>query len=236
MASLERLARVLGHAFSDPALLEQALTHRSAGANNYERLEFLGDSVLELVISEILYDRFPEASEGQLTRARASVVREPTLARVARSLDLGAFLRLGGGELKSGGFDRDSILADAVESMIGAIYLDAGYRGARRFIEQLFADDLENVNPGQVRKDAKTRLQEYQQSRGAGLPEYHVEAVTGASHQQHFVVHCRLPGNERVFHGEGGSKRKAEQAAAAAALDWRIRGEEINDVQQPAGK
>lgn len=207
------------HVFKDPRLLEQALTHRSAGPTNNERLEFLGDSVLELVVSEYLYRRFERAAEGQLTRTRASIVKEPTLARVARSLALGDRLRLGGGELKSGGFDRDSILADALEALIGALYLDGGLAAARTFIQEHFAGELQSADPARIHKDPKTRLQEYLQSHGRELPVYEVTGVVGASHDQLFTIDCLIPDENRVFRGEAGSKRKAEQTAAAKALD-----------------
>ncbi len=219
MRDYRRLGRAIDHEFRNPGLLEEALTHRSAGAKNYERLEFLGDSVLELVVSDHLYRRFPGAHEGQLTRIRASIVREPTLARVARSLSLGRFLKLGGGELKSGGFDRDSILSDALEAVIGALYLDGGMPAADAFIKTHFADELAAANPERVRKDPKTRLQEYLQGQARALPEYEVDEIRGASHEQRFRVSCRIPGVETVFRGEGSSKRKAEQRAAATALE-----------------
>ncbi len=219
MPARERLSRAVGHEFADAGLLSQALTHRSAGGCNYERLEFLGDSVLELVVSEYLYRRFPDAHEGQLTRVRAAIVREPTLARVARALDLGRHLDLGGGELKSGGFDRDSILADALEAVIGALYLDGGLAPARAFIEARFADELAAANPEKLRKDSKTLLQEYLQSRALELPVYEVLEIAGASHAQRFVVSCRVPGVDDAFRGDGSSKRRAEQSAAAAALE-----------------
>ncbi|KAA3623688.1 MAG: ribonuclease III [Proteobacteria bacterium] len=218
MSDIERLRRAIGFPVRGGGLLNQALTHRSAGAVNYERLEYLGDSVLEFVVSEYLYLRFPHAAEGQLTRTRAQIVKEPTLARVARSLSLGDYLRLGGGELKSGGFDRDSILADALEAIIGAFYLDGGLETAREFVLERFADELEGVDPERVHKDPKTMLQEQLQGRGGALPVYEVAGVSGAAHDQVFVVHCRIPGDDRVFEGEGGSKRKAEQSAAVKAL------------------
>jgi ribonuclease III len=218
MTVTERAQRVLGDRFRYRALLDQALSHRSSGAVNNERLEFLGDSVLELVISEDLYRRFPGASEGQLSRTRASIVKEPTLARVARSLDLGKSLRLGGGELKSGGYDRDSILADALEAIIGALYLDGGLDAARDFIFDHFEEEIRCADPDRVHKDPKTLLQEYLQGRGREVPEYELMEASGVAHEQVFVVHCRLPGDDRLFRGVGPSKRKAEQDAAAQAL------------------
>lgn len=219
MTDRERLGRALGHEFNDVELLDRALTHRSAGARNNERLEFLGDSVLQLVVSESLYERFPDAGEGQLTRTRAAIVKEPTLAAVARELSLGEHLTLGGGELKSGGFDRDSILADALEAVIGAICVDAGLEAARSFVHSRFGPLLDSADPMKARKDPKTMLQERLQGRGLELPEYVVQTIEGAGHDQRFVVHCRVPGAGEVFEGTGTSKRRAEQAAAARALE-----------------
>lgn len=218
MNDYDRLAAAIGHAFADPALLRQALTHRSAGSPHYERLEFLGDSVLSLVVSELLYQRFPRAREGQLTRMRSSIVRGPTLAKIARALGVGGALHLGGGELKSGGFDRDSILADAVEAIIGALYLDGGMPVAAAFIQRRFGTEIDAVNPDKPNKDAKTRLQEVLQARGLGLPEYRIVAESGASHDRHFVVGCDCPGIDGEVRGEGGSRRRAEQDAANRAL------------------
>ncbi len=215
---LERLSRDLGHEFGDSALLEAALTHRSAASLNNERLEFLGDAILSFVISAELYRRFPEADEGSLSRLRAALVRGETLAQLARGLSLGEHLRLGGGELKSGGRRRDSILADALEAVIGAVYLDAEIDAAKVLVLRLFDRSLNGVSPAVVLKDPKTRLQEYLQSRHLALPVYDVVSVEGDPHAQTFVVTCLVPGLKEPVPGTGSSRRKAEQTAAEAAL------------------
>ncbi len=214
----EQLTRRLGHRFRDPRLLEAALTHRSARGRHNERLEFLGDGVLDLVIADALYHRLPQADEGQLSRLRANLVNRDALAALARGLELGEALRLGSGELKSGGKRRDSILADAVEALIGAVYLDAGYEAARDFVMRLYGPLLEEVDLKQAEKDPKTRLQEYLQGRGLALPQYRVLEITGAAHEQHFRVACRVDALDLECEGEGSSRRRAEQAAAAEAL------------------
>lgn len=216
---LERLSRALGHQFRDGVLLEEALTHRSAGSANNERLEFLGDAVINFVVSADLYGRFPQADEGTLSRLRAALVKGETLAKLAKELDLGEHLRLGPGELKSGGFRRESILADGFEALIGAVYLDAGIDTARERILTLFEPVLRKVSPSDVLKDPKTRLQEFLQSRREPLPTYDVVSVQGEAHEQIFVVECRVAGLERPVQGKGSSRRKAEQAAAKAALE-----------------
>ncbi len=217
-AALERLETALGYRFRQPALLETALTHRSAGRRNNERLEFLGDAILGFVISEALFERFPEATEGQLSRMRANLVKGETLAGIARHLNLGDHLILGSGELKSGGFRRESTLADAVEALIGAIYQDGGLDAARDFVLRHLGRHIDRLDPGGVLKDPKTRLQEYLQARGRALPRYEVTAVRGKTHDQVFEVVCHVDGLEEPSRGSGGSRRKAEQAAAAAAL------------------
>lgn len=214
----DELCRRLGYRFNDPELLRRALTHRSFGTQHNERLEFLGDAVLGLSIAAALYDQFPDLREGALTRARASLVRRETLADLARKLDLGTDIRLGGGELKSGGHNRDSILADVLEAVLGGVYLDGGFDAVRDVVTRLFADQVTALNPGTVLKDPKTELQEYLQERAQGLPEYHLRNISGRDHAQHFVIECRVPGMEPVI-GEGGSRRKAEQQAARHALD-----------------
>jgi ribonuclease-3 len=214
----------LQYAFSDPGLLEQALTHRSKGNRNYERLEFLGDSILNFVIAEALFERFPAASEGPLSRSRAALVRKETLAQLARSLDLGARLLLGGGELKSGGFNRDSILADSLEAIIGAIYVDGGIMAARDFVLRLYESLLSDVNPARVQKDPKTRLQEMLQERGMRVPDYEVLEVRGEAHDQHFVVQCRVEALDTPVRGEGSSRRRAEQDAATRAIEQLSKG------------
>ena len=216
----EKFQTLTGYQFRQIELLEQALTHRSyARAENYERLEFLGDSVLNLVISKHIYQRFTDASEGELSRLRASLVKEATLAKVAREIDLGEYLRLGSGELKSGGYRRASILADAVEALIGAVYLDADFNHAESVILRLYRNQLENLDSGVNLKDAKTRLQEYLQARKSGLPEYAVEKTTGKSHNQVFTVSCTVAELDLQSRGSGSSRKKAEQQAAKAILD-----------------
>lgn len=215
----DRLCRRLGYVFKDQGLLTLALTHRSVGHRNNERLEFLGDALLGFVIAEALFHRFPDADEGQLTRLRAALVKRDTLARIARDLELGSYLRLGEGEMKSGGFRRDSILANAVEAIIGAIFLDAGLSACVDRVVAIFADALDAVSPQSVAKDPKTTLQEYLQGRGLALPAYHTLKVEGEPHAQQFTVECSLPQTSKMFMGQGDSRRKAEQSAAASALD-----------------
>jgi len=215
----EALLRLLQYRFREPSLLALALTHRSRGSNNNERLEFLGDSVLNLIISALLYERFPDLSEGDLTRLRASLVNKPSLAALARELSLGEYLQLGEGELRSGGFDRDSILADALEAVFGAIYLDGGVDEARRVIASRYRDSLERLDPRAVPKDPKTRLQEYLQKRSLPTPDYVVTQVSGDAHNQRFVVECRTEALDELVRGEGNSRRLAEQQAAALALE-----------------
>ncbi len=221
---VEVLSGRLGYRFQDPGLLEIALTHRSVGSNNNERLEFLGDAVLSFVVSDELLHRFPTADEGTLSRLRSSLVKGECLARVARTLSLGDYLHLGSGELKSGGARRDSILADALEAVIGAVYEDGGTEAARGLVLGLLAEELESASPLAVLKDPKTRLQEFLQSRRLPLPEYEVLSVTGDAHDQTFEILCRVPGLEQPIRGTGGSRRKAEQDAAASALEILERG------------
>ena len=213
------LAKRLGVVFRDAALLARALTHRSHGNQNYERLEFLGDSILGFVIADALYDRFPQLDEGDLTRLRATLVRRETLAQLARALNLGDYLELGSGELKSGGFDRDSILADTLEAVFGAVYKDRDLEAARAVVLHLYHPLLGRVDPHSIRKDPKTRLQEFLQNQSLETPSYDVLEVSGKPHQQHFVVECRVPGLNEAIRGEGNSRRHAEQAAAARACE-----------------
>lgn len=213
-----RLCKRLGYAFREPALLDTALTHRSAGGTNNERLEFLGDAILGFVIADILYERFPGAQEGELSRLRANLVKGETLAEIARGLRIGDELMLGPGELKSGGFRRDSILAGALEALVGAVYLDGGLEDGRRMVESIFGDLLASSAPGLKQKDPKTRLQEYLQARRTALPAYDVHAVEGLDHDQTFHVTCVIDGVEQPFRGTGTSRRKAEQDAAEKAL------------------
>jgi ribonuclease-3 len=202
----------------DEGLLRQALTHRSKSATNYERLEFLGDSVLGFIVSSELYNRYPALSEGELTRLRATHVRKESLAEVARSIELGSFLHLGSGELRSGGFDRDSILADALEALFGAIYIDKGITAVRDCILRLFDDRFSVLNDEVLEKDPKTLLQEYLQKSAVETPRYDVMEVKGAAHDQSFVVSCHVAGVDTPFIGEGRSRKKAEQDAASKAL------------------
>ncbi len=214
----QRLAKRLDYRFNDPARLEQALTHRSAGSPNNERLEFLGDAILGFVVADELCARFPDADEGRLSRLRARLVRKTSLAELARELEIGDYLLLGPGELRSGGQSRDSTLADALEALFGAVYLDGGHRPAADLIRRLFRQRLDGLKHGQAEKDPKTRLQEYLQAEGRGLPEYSVLEVNGDPHTQEFRVACRVPGLAGESHGQGTSRRRAEQAAAKQML------------------
>lgn len=217
----ERRAQLPGIAyrFHDPGLLQQALTHRSFGPGHYERLEFLGDSLLSMVIAERLFQARPHASEGDLSRLRSRLVRDVTLAELARELDLNEYVRLGGGELKSGGFLRPSILADVIEAIIGAVYLDGGFDSARRVILALFSDRLAALPDADSLKDPKTRLQELLQGRGHELPEYQVISESGADHAKHFEVECRADSLVEPVRASAGSRRKAEQAAACLMIE-----------------
>ncbi|VXB63681.1 RNase III [Luteimonas sp. 9C] len=210
--------RFAGHVFRDPDLLTQALTHRSAGAPHNERLEFLGDAVLGALVAESLYTRWPGADEGTLTRARAELVRESSLAAVARELDLGARLVLGPGELKSGGHRRDSILSDALEAVIAAIYLDAGLEVCRVTVLPLFEKTMVALASGRVAKDAKTRLQEWLQGRQKALPVYELLSESGEEHAKTFLVRCALNDAGVAAEGQGSSRRAAEQQAAEAVM------------------
>ena len=211
------LEKRLGHRFADPRLLDQALTHRSRGAENYERLEFLGDGVLGCAMADELYARFPQLSEGKLTRLRASLVREEALAEVAKALGIGEHLRLGEGELAAGPEARPSILADAVEAVLGAVFLDGGYEAARKAMLAAFGERIDQLDPDRPGKDAKTELQEVLQAAHRPLPVYSVVAVQGAAHRQSFEVECQV--EDLVAKGTGSSRQKAEQAAARAMLE-----------------
>jgi|TARA_R100001463_G_scaffold5594_25_gene18963 ribonuclease-3 len=218
---LDRLMARLGYRFNDIELLALALTHRSVSRHrNYERLEFLGDAQLGQIISIALFERFPDAAEGQLTRMRASLVRGQTLALVARELGLGDYLVLGGGELKSGGFRRDSILADSLEAIIGAILLDGGEAPCREVVLDWFDERLQIITPQSAQKDAKTRLQEWLQARKFELPTYQVTQVEGLAPAQTFEVTCELEQMQQTFKAQGASRRKAEQQVAATVLSW----------------
>lgn len=214
---LLKLSQRLGYSFSDEQLVTLALTHRSKGGVNNERLEFLGDSILNFVIAEALFQRFGQAREGKLSRLRARLVKGKTLADVAREFELGDFLILGSGELKSGGHRRESILADTVEALIGAIYLDAGFEAARDRILSWYGERLDGLSLEDPIKDPKTRLQEYQQAHQLGLPKYKVLSVEGPTNEQVFNVECRILGLEPAV-SVGTSRRGAEQAAAQKLL------------------
>ncbi len=213
------LSKKLGYQFKEPALLKQALTHRSAKGVHNERLEFLGDSILNFVIAQVLYEMFPKSSEGELTRMRSSLVKGVTLAEIARDFKLGDHLILGPGELKSGGFKRDSILEDAIEAIVGAIFLDADINTVQKVILNWFAQRLAIIQPGQEQKDPKSLLQEYLQGRKIALPQYDVIQITGQSHQQEFTVRCSSEKLNVEVITKGSSRRKAEQEAAQQLLD-----------------
>ncbi|PJG85022.1 ribonuclease III [Conservatibacter flavescens] len=218
MNELARLQRKLGYQFNRLELLKQALTHRSADSKHNERLEYLGDAILNFTIAEALYHQFPKCNEGELSRMRATLVREQTLAMLAREFDLGDYLRLGAGELKSGGFRRESILSDCVEAIIGAILLDSDPIKTTQIVRQWYHGFLQTIKPGDNQKDPKTRLQEYLQGRRLALPTYQVVDIQGEAHCQTFKVECRVENIEQTFVGLGASRRKAEQAAAEQIL------------------
>ena len=211
------MRKAIGYAFRDTALQELALSHRSVGARNNERLEFLGDALVNMLVAEMLFERFPKADEGELTRLRARLVSEPALAELARDLELGDKLHLGPGELKSGGFRRASILADAFEALIAAVYLDGGWQVCRDTVRELFDThiDLAAINTD---KDSKTRLQELLQAHALALPAYDLVASSGADHAKIFDVACVVESCGLRVDGRGSSRRAAEQAAAAAAI------------------
>lgn len=215
---LAELQRRLGHAFAKPELVRQALTHRSYGTPHNERLEFLGDSLLNCSVATLLYARFPRLPEGDLSRLRATLVNQSSLSEVAMSLGLGDILRLGEGELKSGGFRRPSILADAVEALLGAIYIDAGFEAVRNAVERLMGERLEEKDGLPVKKDPKTALQEHLQGRKLALPRYSVQRTEGEAHDQTFTVECRVDDLGLAGSGRGTSRRAAEQAAAEALM------------------
>ena len=212
------MGAAFAYSFRDPALREQALRHRSTGAHNNERLEFLGDALVGLFAAELLYARFPRADEGDLTRWRARMVNEGALAQIARELDLGDQLHLGPGELKTGGYRRDSILADAFEALVGACYLDGGFDACRQTVRAIFEPRVDAAASAQE-KDPKTQLQELLQGRGLPLPVYELSGSSGADHAKVFDVTCAIATFDLRCAGRGGSRRAAEQAAAAAALE-----------------
>ena len=211
------LDKKFGHVFRQPQLLQRALTHRSYSPDHNERLEFLGDSILGCVIAKYLYSNYPQLSEGELSRLRSNLVREETLATLARQIDLGSHLRLGEGELKSGGFRCPSILADAMEALFGAVLLDSGFDEAEEAVLNLYVPYIETIDVQMQGKDAKTLLQEYLQGRRLPLPTYSVVATQGEAHEQSFQVECAIPSLKITARGTGTSLRNAEQQAARAA-------------------
>lgn len=218
MATPEKLENTIGYSFNNKGLLKQALTHRSFSDLNNERLEFLGDSILNFVIASELYGRFPESSEGDLSRLRAGQVKQQTLAAVAREIDLGEYVTMGSGEMKSGGSERSSILSDTLEAIFGAIIIDADAEAASVCIRNLFADRLDSLTTEDLRKDAKSRLQEFLQGRGRPVPEYTLISSRGKSPNQEFDVECRTDELEKPVRATGTSIRRAEQSAAEQAL------------------
>lgn len=218
MNPVARLEKALGYHFSQPEILRQALTHRSHSSPHNERLEFLGDSVLNCVVASMLYERFPEQKEGELSRLRASLVRQESLAEVAAELSLGEVLRLGEGELKSGGFRRPSILADALEAVFGAIFLDAGFNAVEAVIGRLYLSRIEQIDPRNTGKDAKTSLQEWLQARHLPIPQYTLLRTEGEGHVQRFEIACVVSSHQLSVSGAGHSRRSAEQQAAQAAM------------------
>jgi ribonuclease-3 len=218
LEGLAELERRLGHKFGNPDLARQALTHRSFGAPHNERLEFLGDSLLNCAVATLLYERFPLLPEGDLSRLRAALVNQRALSEVALAVGLGDRLRLGEGELKSGGFRRPSILADSLEALLGAVFLDSGFEATRSAVAHLLAEQLEKASDKPVDKDPKTALQEHLQGRGLALPRYAVQKTEGEAHDQTFTVECRVDDLGLTASGRGASRRVAEQSAAEGVL------------------
>lgn len=218
MSAIVDLFKKIGYEFADTNLLQLALSHRSVGKNNNERLEFLGDSILGFIIAEELFSRFPGANEGELSRFRAGLVKKSILAEIARELDLSSYLILGTGELKSGGATRESILADALEAVISAIYVDAGLDTCRQKLLKWFVSRLDKLDLKDPQKDAKTRLQEYLQSRKQQLPRYQIVEVQGKDHEQTFSVSCKIQDLDKPVTAQGYSRREAEQQAAEMVL------------------
>lgn len=214
----EVLCRKLGLTFNNPELFVMALTHRSFSAKNNERMEFLGDSILGFVIAQQLYERFPSAPEGVLSRLRASLVNQSSLAELAKHHQMGLYLLLGSGELKSGGFRRDSILSDALEAVIAALFIDQGIGACQQWISELFAEKLQNLSVDNWQKDPKTQLQELMQAKKMDLPEYELITLSGLAHEQTFKVKCTVPLIDKSAIGTGISRKKAEQAAAELML------------------
>lgn len=216
---LQKLTKNLDYDFSNKTLLLSALSHRSLGNQNYERLEFLGDAVLNFVIAAELFERFPKAKEGELSRLRASLVKRETLALMAKEFHIGEYLRLGVGELKTGGYHRESILADAMEAVIGAIFLDSDFMTCRQKILQWFEERLTKVSHVKISKDFKTQLQEYTQAKKLALPVYEIMEIAGEAHAQTFYIQCSIISLPHVTQGIGNSRRKAEQEAAEKMLE-----------------
>lgn len=214
-----RLLQRIGYQFRNQDLLVAALTHRSVGRINNERLEFLGDSILSFVVADMLYQQFPDIDEGKLSRLRSLLVKGDNLAKIARSLELGECIQLGGGEIKSGGHRRSSILADALEALIGAVYVDSDETNARAVIERLLGEQIDSLSPKMALKDGKTRLQELMQGRHLALPEYDVISVQGEAHCQQFTICCKVENLPDAVCAQGSSRRKAEQAAALQTLE-----------------
>lgn len=216
--TFDNLTRTLGYSFTDETLLQRALTHRSHSGNHNERLEFLGDSILNFIIAESLFEQFPSAREGELSRLRASLVKGETLAQVAKAFQLGDYLRLGEGELKSGGFRRASILADATEAIIGAIYLDGGMDQVQSCVQSWFAQKLKDISLEDDARDPKSQLQEWLQARKLPLPEYDVVATEGEAHNQCFTVVCRVSVAKEPTQAKANNRKRAEKEAAKAML------------------
>lgn len=214
----DKLAKIIGYEFKNPEIFQVALTHRSKGGDHNERMEFLGDAVVNFVIAELLYHRYPKATEGDLSRWRATLVNRDTLADLAKKFDIGQYLLLGPGELRSGGSERHSILSCAMEAVIGAVYIDGGYDAASQCIAAWYDDLLNSLSSAASHKDPKTVLQEYLQSHRLPLPVYTVESIEGEAHQQMFIVSCQVEGYDKTL-GRGTSRRRAEQDCAAAMLE-----------------
>jgi len=220
--SMDAVLRRLGYTFDQPSLLRQALTHRSYGAQHNERLEFIGDAALDCIIAVVLYERFPGLDEGELSRARANLVNRDTLSALAQGLALQEHVLLGEGETKSGGAQRSSILADSLEAIVGAVFLDGGFAAARKVVEAIYADMLAGLDPERMDKDPKTRLQEFLQAKRLPLPAYTVTKISGEQHNQTFEVACRVDILNIDARGSGTNRRAAEQEAAEAALDQAV--------------
>jgi ribonuclease-3 len=216
---LEQLSKTIGYVFSDVTIFDKALTHRSAGGINNERMEFLGDSILGFIIADTLYNSLGKADEGDMSRLRSTLVKGETLAEIAKDIDLGNYIQLGPGELRSGGHTRTSILADTLEAVVAAVYLDGGLDSARQVITNLFKSRIDEVAAKKSLKDPKTRLQEYLQAKHLKLPIYTVLEVTGEQHNQHFIVKCDVDDLNKQAIADGSSRRKAEQKAAENILN-----------------